>query len=64
MTPRPICPFVDAELIALWDAELKNNHRYWKMWKAVMDGERRLPKESGLPITISECSMNGAHQLH
>ena len=63
MTPRPICPFVDAEMIALWDAGLKMNHRYWKMRKAVMDGERRLPKEWGLPITISECSVDGAHRL-
>ena len=63
MTPRPICPFADAEMIALWDAGLKTNHRYWKMRKAVMDGERRLPKEWGLPITISECSVDGAHRL-
>ena len=28
-----------------------------------MDGERRLPKEWGLPIMISECSVDAAHQL-
>ena len=28
-----------------------------------MDGERRLPKEWGLPITISECSVDGGHRL-
>ena len=33
------------------------------MRKAVMDGERRLPKEWGLPITISECSVDAAHRL-
>lgn len=63
MTPRPICPFIDAEMIALWDVALQTNHRYWKMRKAVMDGERRLPKEWGLPITISECSVDSGHRL-
>ena len=29
-----------------------------------MDGERRLPKEWGLPIMISECSVDAAHRLH
>ena len=28
-----------------------------------MNGERRLPKEWGLPIMISECSVDAAHQL-
>ena len=28
-----------------------------------MDGERRLPKEWGLPIMISECSVDAAHRL-
>ena len=28
-----------------------------------MDGERRLPKEWGLPIMISECSVDIAHRL-
>ena len=28
-----------------------------------MDGERRLPKEWGLPIMISECSVDVAHRL-
>ena len=50
-------------MIALWDVGFKKNHRYWKMRKAVMDSERRLPKEWGLPITISECFVDGAHRL-
>ena len=29
-----------------------------------MDGERRLPKEWGLPIMISECSKDAAHRLY
>ena len=45
MTPHPICPFVEEDMIALWNAALQANHRYWKIRKAVMDGERRLPKE-------------------
>ena len=63
MTPHPICPFVEEDMIALWDAALQANHRYWKIRKAVMDGERRLPKEWGLPIMISEYSVDAAHRL-
>ena len=63
MTPHPICPFVEEDMIALWDAALQANHRYWKIRKAVMDGERRLPKEWGLSIMISECSVDAAHRL-
>ena len=61
MTPHPICPFVEQDMIALWDAALQANHRYWKIRKAVMDGEHRLPKEWGLSIMISECSVDTAH---
>ena len=61
MIPHPICPFVKEDLIALWDAALQANHRYLKIRKAVMDGERRVPKEWDLPIMISECSINAAH---
>ena len=63
MTPHPICPFVEEDMIALWDAALQANYRYWKIRKAVMDGECRLPKIWGLPITISECSVDVAHRL-
>ena len=63
MTPHPICPFVEKDMIALWDAALQANHQYWKIRKVVMDGERRLPKEWGLPIIISECSVDEAHRL-
>ena len=63
MTPHPICPFVKEDMIALWDAALQTNHRYWKIRKAVMDGEHRLPKEWGLPIMISECSIDATHRL-
>ena len=63
MTPHPICPFVEKDMIALWDAALQANHRYWKIRKGIMDGERRLPKEWGLLIMISECSVDAAHRL-
>ena len=63
MTPHPICPFVEEDMIALWNAVLQANHRYWKIRKAVMDSERRLPKEWGLPIMISEGSVDAAHRL-
>ena len=63
MTPHLICPFVEEDMIALWDVTLQANHRYWKIRKAVMDGECRLPKEWSLPIMISECSVDAAHQL-
>ena len=45
MTPYPICLFVEEDMIALWDVALQANHRYWKIRKAVMDGEHRLPNE-------------------
>ena len=63
MTPDPICPFMEEDMINLWDAGIQTNHRYWKIRKAVMDGERRLPKEWGLPIMISKCLVNAAHRL-
>ena len=63
MTLHPICPFVEEDMIAHWDVALQANHRYWKIRKAIMDGERRLPKEWGLPIMISECSVDAAHPL-
>ena len=63
MIPHPICPFVEEDMITLWDAALQTNHRYWKIRKAVMDGERRLLKEWSLPIMISECSVDAAHRL-
>ena len=63
MTPHPIYLFVEEDMIALWDAALQANHRYWKIRKAVVNGERRLPKEWGLPIMISECSVDAAHRL-
>ena len=63
MTLHPICLFVEEDMIALWDAALQANYRYWKIQKTVMDGECKLPKEWGLPIMISECSVNAAHRL-
>ena len=63
MTPHPICLFVKEDMIVLWDTALQANHRYWKIQKTVMDGECRLPKEWGLPIMISECSVDAAHRL-
>ena len=63
MTPHPICLFVEEDMIILWDAALQANHQYWKIRKAVIDGERRLLKEWGLLIMISECSVVAAHRL-
>ena len=63
MTPHPICPFVEEDMIALWDVALQANHQYWKIRKAVMDGERRLLKKWSLPIMISECFVNAAYRL-
>ena len=31
MTPHPICPFVEEDMIVLWDPTLQANHRYWKI---------------------------------
>ncbi|XP_044724307.1 reverse transcriptase (RNA-dependent DNA polymerase) domain-containing protein [Hirsutella rhossiliensis] len=55
-------PFSDPELQKLWDEGVKHN-RYWLIRKAVQQGERRLPSHWGLPVMLSECSIDDGQRL-
>ncbi|KAM4057637.1 reverse transcriptase (RNA-dependent DNA polymerase) [Hirsutella rhossiliensis] len=54
-------PFSDPELQKLWDEGVKHN-RYWLI-QAVQQGERRLPSHWGLPVMLSECSIDDGQRL-
>ncbi|KJZ70639.1 hypothetical protein HIM_09959 [Hirsutella minnesotensis 3608] len=56
-------PFSDPELQKLWDEDLKRHNRYWLIHKAVRQGERRLPSHWGLPVMLSECSIDDGQRL-
>lgn len=56
-------PFTDEELQRLWDEGLKQHNRYWLIRKAVRQGERRLPSQWGLPVMLSECSIDDGQRL-
>ena len=56
-------PFTDEELQGLWDEGLKQHNRYWLIRKAVQQGERRLPSQWGLPVMLSECSIDDGQRL-
>ncbi|KAM4061949.1 retrovirus polyprotein [Hirsutella rhossiliensis] len=55
-------PFSDPELQKLWDEGVKHN-RYWLIRKAVQQGERRLPSHWGVPVMLSECSIDDGQRL-
>jgi hypothetical protein len=59
----PENPFTDEPLKSLWDQGLKANNRYWLIRQKVMDGERQLPPQWGLPISIAECSIDEGKRL-
>jgi transposase InsO family protein/predicted aspartyl protease len=59
----PDNPFGDKRLHTLWEEGLRNNNRYWLIRQAVKQGERQLPPKWGLPISISECSIDGHQRL-
>jgi predicted aspartyl protease len=59
----PINPFINENLRQLWDEGLVKNNRYWLIRKAVQDGERQLPPKWGLPISITECSIDSGQRL-
>ena len=56
-------PFTDEELQRLWNEGLKQHNRYWLIRKAVQQGERRLPSQWGLPVMLSECSIDDGQRL-
>ena len=57
-------PFTDEELQRLWNEGLKQHNRYWLIRKAVQQGERRLPSQWGLPVMLSECSVDDGQRLY
>ena len=59
----PDNPFQDEQLRVLWDEGLKANNRYWLIRQAVQHGDRQLPPKWGLPISISECSIDDYQRL-
>lgn len=60
----PENPFLgDPDLHALWEQALQENRRYWLIRRAVIGGDRQLPPKWGLPISLSECSVDGGKRL-
>jgi len=59
----PESPFADGPLKDLWDQGLESNNRYWLIRQLVKDGERQLPPQWGLPISIAECSIDEGKRL-
>ena len=59
----PENPFTDGSLKDLWDQGLEANNRYWLIRQLVKDGERQLPPQWGMPISIAECSIDEGKRL-
>jgi hypothetical protein len=56
-------PFTTASLQELWSEGLQKHNRYWLIRESVQRGDRRLPSQWGLPITLSECSIDEGQRL-
>lgn len=59
----PVNPFSNEPLRSLWDQGLEINNRYWLIRQLVQEGARQLPPQWGLPISISECSIDESQRL-
>ncbi|KAK1918688.1 hypothetical protein P3342_001737 [Pyrenophora teres f. teres] len=61
----PVCPFTKSEpnLRQLWNRALEINKRYWLLRNMVREGARQIPPKWGLPISISECSVDDGGRL-
>lgn len=59
----PENPFSDEPLKSLWEQGLAANNRYWLIRQMVIDGARQLPPQWGLPISLSECSIDRGKRL-
>ncbi|KAK3897991.1 hypothetical protein C8A05DRAFT_19351, partial [Staphylotrichum tortipilum] len=55
--------FANGPLKGLWDQGLEANNRYWLIRQLVRDGERQLPPQWGLPISIVERSIDDGKRL-
>jgi hypothetical protein len=56
-------PFAENPLRELWEQALQANNRYWLIRQLVKEGARQFPKQWGLPISISECSIDEGGRL-
>lgn len=56
-------PFKEERLTKLWKDGLKDHNRYWLIRQAVQEGQRKLPQQWGLPIMLSECSIDADGRL-
>jgi hypothetical protein len=59
----PTNPFLDLPLRGLWEEGLQKNNRYWLIRQLVIEGARQLPSKWGLPISMSECSVDDQKRL-
>jgi hypothetical protein len=59
----PDNPFNESPLKVLWEEGLRANNRYWLLRRLVQEGARQLPPQWGLPISISECSIDEGRRL-
>lgn len=59
----PENPFENETLRRLWDDGLQANNRYWLIRHLVREGARQFPPQWGLPISISECSVDEGRRL-
>lgn len=62
---HPMNPFSEIEisLRQLWNQALDRNNRYWLLRDMVRSGARQIPSNWGLPISISECSIDDGNRL-
>ncbi|KAL2126283.1 hypothetical protein VTI74DRAFT_1265 [Chaetomium olivicolor] len=60
----PENPFAEGPLKDLWNQGLEANNRYWLIRQMVKNSERQLPSQWGLPISISECSIDEGKRLY
>ncbi|KJZ68122.1 hypothetical protein HIM_12487 [Hirsutella minnesotensis 3608] len=56
-------PFSEPALQKLWNEGVEQHNRYWLIRRAVQRGERRLPSHWGLPVMLSECSIDDGQRL-
>lgn len=59
----PVNPFEDEDLKELWETALSTNNRYWLIRGTVARNERQFPTKWGLPISITECSVDDSKRL-
>ncbi|GAB1312048.1 Retrotransposon nucleocapsid protein [Madurella fahalii] len=59
----PLNLFDGSPLKELWDEGLEANNQYWLLREMVRRGERQISPQWGLPISISECTIDEGGRL-